>query len=227
MDFAALKRKYRFVFCTQLADRLIYWRPLTLREHDIYIKVIDLQLVPLGKLQDTIFREIVLSPNVIDEMNQTPPGLVPSIVEAALSISGNLLREEGDMDRMNLDIAGMREAVNNNPYEQFILLICKAFPTYTPSQVEHLEYQEMLRLLVMAEQMIGLEEPIVLKPTDKPKNITDRLFMDGREAEQADKGRPSAVDIRDLLAEKAPADPSLKQARQIEMVNRIRQRAAD
>ena len=224
MDLAALKRKYRFIFCTQLAERLIYWRPLTLREHDIYMKIIDLELTPTGKLQDQIFREIVLSPGIIDQMNQTPPGLVPSIVNTALTISGNLLQSKDDMDQMNMDLSGMRDAVSSNPYEQFIILICKAFPTYTPSDVEHLEYQEMLRLVVMAEQMIGLEEPIVLKPLEKEKPITDRLFRDRKGAEEADHGRPSTADIREILSERQRPDLALQQARKIEMENRMRRR---
>lgn len=226
MDLVALKREHRLIFCTELCDRLIYWRPLSLREHDIYHKIIALDLVPVGKLQNKIFREIVLNPDLVDEMNLTPPGLVPSIANAALAMSGNLLKNEDDMERLNADLTSMREAVSNNPYEQFILLICKAFPTYTPSDVEQLEYQEMLRLLVMAEQMVGVEEPIKLKKREGPKSITDRLFKDRKEAEQADMGRPSAADIRDILAEKQKPNLALQQARQIEMMNRINERNA-
>jgi len=222
MDVAALKRKHRFIFCTEFAGRLIYWRPLTIREHDIYMKIIELELSYQGKLEDSIFREIVLDPSVIDSMNQTPAGLVPSIVNTALAISGNLLRGEQDMVKMNSDLAEMRAAVGSNPYEQFFLLICKAFPTYTPSDLEHLEYQEMLRLLVMAEQMIGLEEPISLKPVAKQKSFTDQLFADKKEAEQVEHGRPSAVSIRDVLADRQKPDLSLQQARQIEMENKLR-----
>lgn len=226
MDLAALKRKHRFLFCTELAGRLIYWRPLTLREHDIYHKIIAIGIVPIGKLQDKIFREIVLDPSLIDAMNQTPPGLVASIVNTALSVSGNLLRDESDMDRLNNDLISMRNEVSNNPYEQFILLICKAFPTYTPSDIECLEYQEVLRLLVMAEQMIGIEEPIKLTRKEEKKSLTDSLFQDRKQAEQLDMGRPSAVDIRDVLTERQKPDLATQQARQIEMMNKMRERNA-
>lgn len=224
MDLAALKKEYRFIFCTEIAERLIYWRPLTLQEHDIYTKIIELELSLIGKLQDTIFREIVLDPSVIDGMYQTPAGLVPSIVNAAMLVSGNLLRTDDDMDKMNADIHEMRQAVSTNPYEQFLLVICKAFPTYTPSDLEKLEYQEILRLLVMAEQMMGLEEPIVLKPIQKEKSITDGLFADKKSAEQVEHGKPSAVSIRDLLKEKQKPNLALQEARKTEMENRIRKR---
>jgi hypothetical protein len=224
MDVAELKRKHRFIFCTEIAERLIYWRPLTLREHDIYIKIIELKLSPVGKVQDLIFREICLDPSIIDQMNQTPAGLVPSIVNAALTISGNLLRSQEEMDKMNNDLEEMRQAINSNPFEQFFLFICKAFPTYTPSDLETLEYQEILRLLVMAEQIIGLEHPIKLEP-QKQESITDKLFKDANRAESIDRGAPSAVDIRDILAEKQKDSLSIREAKKIEMERRLRQRA--
>ncbi len=200
----------------------IYWRSLTLREHDIYTKIIQLNLSPLAKIEDSIFREIVLDESIIDRMNATPPGLVPSIVEAALSVSGNLLNDKSDMYRMNSDLDQMRNAVASDPYEQFIMLICKAFPTYTPSDIEHLEYQEMLRLLVMAEQMTGFN-PIVLEP-QKPKSVTDALFKDKENARAIDMGAPPMGNLRQELAQRDEQDLSVKQARQIEMVNRIRER---
>jgi hypothetical protein len=225
MDLAALKRKYRFIFCTQFADKLVYWRPLTLREHDIYTKIIAMDLSPIGEVQDTIFRDIVLNPDIIDEMNLMPPGVVPSIVNAALFVCGNLLQSEADMIRMNSDIEEMRKAISANPYEQFILLICKAFPTYTPSDIEELEYQEMLRLLVMAEKMTGMEDPIKLKPAKKEGSATDHLFQDRKAAEQVDRGAPAAEDIRDIIARRQGADLSPRQTKQAEMIERIRDRA--
>jgi hypothetical protein len=163
-------------------------------------------------------------------MNLTPPGVVPSICNAALSIGGNLLRTEDDIERMNTDISDMRNAVKLNPYDQFIMLICKAFPKYTPSEVETLEYQEMLRLLVMAEQLVGLEEPVQLKK-NKQENLTDQLFKDARRGEQVDRGMPNKMDPtynKELMLRQAAGnkDLSMQQARQLEMIRRIKERSA-
>lgn len=226
IDLAALKRDYRFIFCTQIAGMMIYWRPLTLREHDIYHKLTLLELVPIGKLQDKIFREIVLDPSIIDAMNTSPPGVVASIANAALAVSGNLLQDEDDMDRMNFDLDSMREAVSESPYEQFVMLVCRAFPTYTPSDLEQLEYQELLRLVIMAEQIVGLEDPIKLKKKEQQRSLTDTLFQDAKRAEQVERGAPNAVDIRDILAERQKPDLATAQARQIEMMNRMKERNA-
>ncbi len=231
MDVAALKKDYRFIFCTQVAGRTIYWRPLTLKEHDIYTKVIQLGLSPIGEVEDRLFRKIVLSPDVVDSMNLSPAGLVSSISQTALSLGGNLLETEDDISRMNLDIQEMRAAVNDNPYDQFIILICKAFPRYTPFEVENLEYQEMLRLLVMAEQLVGLEEPVQLKKDTPKKNLTESLFKDRKMAEGIDRANQNKLDPsldrkRMLQEAHSQKDLSVAQARQIEMVNRIRQRNA-
>lgn len=230
MNVANLKRKHRFIFCTEISGRLIYWRPLTLREHDIYIKILNLGLSPEGKVHDLIFRDIVLDPGVIDAMYQTPAGLVPSIACTALAISGNELGSTAEMDQMNIDIAEMREAISANPIEQFFILICKAFPTYTPSDLEHLEYQELLRLVIMAEQMVGLEEPVKLKYGEQKKGLTDQIFEDKKRAEQVDRGTPNRMDPtydmdKILRAKESQKDLSMRQARQIEMAERIRRRA--
>jgi hypothetical protein len=223
MDLAALKQKYRFIFCTELAGRLIYWRPLTLKEHDIYLKIIQMGLSSLGKIQDTIFKEIVLSEDVIDEMHLSPPGLVPSIVETALSISGIPIYSENCLEQVNTQLSEMRQSIYNNTLEQFIILICRAFPTYTPSEIENLEYQEVLRLLIMAEQILQLENPIELQKPKEPKSLTSKLFEDGRRARLVENADPPEVSIRDIYNEQQN-NSSIKQARQAEMIRRFREK---
>jgi hypothetical protein len=224
MDLASLKRKYRIIFCTQIGSRLIYWRPLTLREHDIYTKIFTLGLSSKGKVEDLIFQDIVLDPLILDQMNLLPPGIVPSIVGAAMMVSGNNLDSDQEMNRMNTDLDQIRDSISDNPYEQFIMLICKAFPKYTPSDIEQLEYYEMLRLLAMAEQIIGLEEPIKLKRQGS-KEFTDRLFEDARRGEFVDHGAPRGENIKDVLVKNRKIEPGEKLARQIEMERIIRSRS--
>lgn len=160
-DLADLKKKHRTVFCSQVADFTVFFRPLTLRERDAWMKIISTGLVPLGKAYDQVFREVVLDEALIQDMNQTPAGLVPTVVEVVFMISGNDLRTQDDMDRMNKDIKEVREAVSGNIFEQFMMLICQAFPSLTPKDVEDMEYPQILRLTMMAESMLGLEEPVV------------------------------------------------------------------
>jgi hypothetical protein len=223
MNLAELKKEHRSIFCSYLNGMNIYWRPLTLREYDIYFKIIHMGLVSLGKVQDQIFREVVLSPDVIDDMYNTPAGLVPSLVDAIFLISGNFLLNKEDENRMNNDIDEARKSIENNPYEQFVILICKAFPSYTPFDIEKLEYQEMLRLLIMAEKILPIE-PIKLKSEKKEKKFIDTLFEDKKKGEYVDHGAPVKEKITDRLSEKENLkNPSYQQARQIEMIRRIKE----
>jgi hypothetical protein len=227
-EIAALKRKHRFIFCTQLAGINILWRPLTLKEHDIYLKILQMNLTSVGAVYSQIFKDIVLSPEVIDAMDISPPGLVDSIVNAALHISGLPMYSEDWMNIFNNQIAEMRETVQNNVMENFIRFICHAFPSYTPSDIEDLEYQELLRLLVMAEQILKPEVPIYLERPKKEKSLPDKLFADKHKAEQFERlpvpkpGQPSVPSEGHLHDQ----PPTPKQAKQIEMIRRLRERRA-
>jgi len=216
MNLADLKKDYSVVFYSEIDGRQIPFRPLTWREFDAYNKTLNIGLVPQGKLEDEIFRLAILDPILIDEMYLTPAGLIPTIVSVILLVSGNTLQTEDDMNRLNNDIETMRRNVNGNVYEQFIMLICKAFPTYNPQMIEVLSFQEVLRLVIMAEQMLGLEEPINIQPQGKSKSLTDQIFEDKKHAQMVEHGRPSAVDIRDYLQEQEKDPMSIKMAKEIE-----------
>jgi len=227
MDLVSLKRKYRKIFCTRVAGYEIYWRPLSLREHDIYSKIIELDLSPLSKIQDQIFREVVLSVDIIDQMNNLPPGIVFSISNTVLTISGNLLRTTADLDRINDDLETLRTVVNSNPYEKIMIDICRAFPAYTPEKLEELDYYELLRLLIMSEQVLQ-ETVYKLELAKKEDSLIDHIFRHKKEAELADSSAPStgipdAPDLRRMMLD-PNGNPNLsqKQARQLEMIDRIK-----
>ncbi len=236
MDLAALKKKHRILFCSEIAGIQIFWRPLTWREHEIYEKILTFSLAPEGKTQDQIFREVVVSPEVVDQMYDLPAGIVPSLVNVVLLFSGNSLRQEDDLQRVNEDLITMRGTVGSSAYEQFIMLICKAFPSYTPRKVEDLEWYEMIRLVVMAESMLQLEEPVTLSPPKEEKSLTDKIFEDAMHARAVDdipmiprepgRGNPNPVSIRDYLNSTGanPEGVTHQQAKQIETARRIQER---
>ena len=121
LDFAALKKKHRTIFVTEIGGIQVVFRLLTLREQDIYTKVFSMGLTARGKLEDNLFREVVLDEDLINEMNQTPAGLVPAVVGLVMFLSGNPLASESDIERMNNDISLVRDNVAGNIFEQFII----------------------------------------------------------------------------------------------------------
>jgi len=226
MDLSALKKEHRTIFCTQIGGYQVIFRPLTWREHDTYSTIFGMGLISPSKLENQVFREVVLDKALINEMNQTPPGLVPGVVSVVMRLSGNLLRDEGEMNRLNSDIGLMRSGLENNIFEQMILLICRAFPRYTPRDIEDLDFPEVIRLVVLAEKILGLEEPIEIKPKQE-KSFTDSLFNDAREADRVDLGPPPNDRLSNVLQNIKEGDGSDREAamaRHLEMIRRMRSR---
>lgn len=217
MDLVELKRKHRQVFCLDFVGTRVIFRLPTWREHDIYERALALSWDLPGQIEDRIFREICLDPALIDEMNQTPAGLVSTVIRVALLLSGNNLSSPEKMDRLNADLQTVRESVSTNAYESLIILICKAFPSFKPSEVEDLSYWEILRLSIMAEQILEMKEPVKFFIEKKQRSITDKLFDDARQAEKEESmpGQPS----------NRPQQPMTReQLRQAEMIRRIKER---
>jgi hypothetical protein len=225
MDIINYKKDNNLVFCTNIADIEIYWRLLTFKEYNIYTKLFDLNTISNGKIEDFIFREIVLNSFAVERMNTYPPGIVPSIVYAALDMSGMRFKTPDDLEEINKAINHTREALSTNVYDQIMMYICSAFPSYNPSILQDLEHHELLKLLVMAEKILGLEEPIIFRE-EKKKNITDQIFEDSKNAKEFENQIPDAVDIRDYLAKtkQNPSGMNTEQQRQLEMIQRIKSR---
>jgi len=220
MDLVGLKKKYRQIFFLKLAGTQITFRLPTWREHDIYEKVFTFSKEPRGQIEDKLFRELCLDPILVDEMNNLPAGIVPTVVGVAILLSGNNLSDQDKIDRLNTDLELIRNGVNSNPYEFLIITICKAFPSFKPSEVEDLSYWEVLRLSAMAEQVLALETPIKFVTDKKPKSLTDKLFEDAAAAEKADSvERPKPDRQQDA---RRPVTP--EQVRQAEMIRRIQEK---
>lgn len=223
LDLAELKKEHRVVFCLELAGYEIIFRLLSWREHNIYSKVLSMSPLLRGKIEDKLFRELCLNPILIDEMNNLPAGIISTVVGVILSLSGDTLdNTEESLEKINANLQEARESLESNIYEQFILMICQAFPSFNPQQVEELPYYEVLRLVVMAEKILSLEEPLnVIQKKEKP--FTEKIFEDASRAQQVDlrlSDDPSPAEIRNALLKQN--DP--ERARQLEMIRRVKQR---
>ena len=224
LEIVELKKQYSIVYCTQVEDIRVLFRPLTKSEYYSYLQIFVTGLVTPGKLEDHIFREIVLDPATIDTMMGLPAGLVSTVIGIAFRLSGNPLSTEEEVLRFNVDIAQARNEVQENVYDQFAAVICKAFPAYKPDDIEQVSYPQFLKLLVMAEQVLDLE-PIELKTKGEKKNFTKSLFDDAKKASQVDRaGGPKNLDVRDRLEADRKVDRGTAMARQIETMKRVQNR---
>lgn len=152
-----LKNKYKKVLVVPVGEVEVYFKLPTWGEYKTYIKFLQTGLVDKLNLFEYIFKENVLNEELVDKMYSMPAGLVDTVVELILRLAGNPLFTQEDIDRLNYDINQTRELVANNILEQYIAVICRAFPSYKPHELDELDWQEFLRLLLLAETKLKME----------------------------------------------------------------------
>lgn len=223
LELAELKKKHPVVMGVEINGLLILFRPLSRREFDTYLTISSSGLVPTGKIEDKIFREVVLDEGLIDRMYQLPAGIVPSVVGVVMRFSGRPLNTEENIDAVNADLYAAREAVQANIWDQYTAIICAAFPSYTPDQIEDKSLPEFYRLLMMAEIILKPEEPFQLRKVEPKKDRVGSYFEDAKKAKQVDSPNgPSNLDIRDELQKAKRPDLGTAMAREIETVRQAK-----
>ena len=197
MDILELKRKYGKVFRVDVNGIEVLFRLPSWKDYKLYVDVLDREIVPRVYLYDSIYQDVVLNEPLVDNMYQLPAGFIDSIVELVLYIAGNALRTEWDVARVNEDIDVMRGVISTNIYDQFVMLICHAFPSYTPSAVDELDWHEVLRLLLMAENILmregKIQQGVNILPADEqpqPESLASQIMKDTQMAQRSDLAPP-------------------------------------
>jgi hypothetical protein len=103
--------------------------------------------------------------------NDQPAGIIPTIVKTVMYMSGAM---KGPAIIKQLD--SHRPKISNIE-DQLVCIVCKAFPAYTPEQVESLNWQTLLKRVAQAEQILGME-PIKLidHEADHAKMVAEAKF---------------------------------------------------
>ena len=130
---------------TSLANEEIVFRALSAEEADrVY------QSLPNGNvyLEEYIFNLITDSRYDIDSLEA---GIVPTIVFAALKLSG-VLKTALDLPD---GIEKLREIVNGNAYYLLYATIVKAQPSYDLSKVRKLSFNELMEEFAFSELILG------------------------------------------------------------------------
>lgn len=217
LELAELKKKHPVVLGVEINGLRILFRPLSRREFDTYLTISSTNIVSPGKIEDKIFREVVLDEGLIDQMYQLPAGIVPSVVGIVMRFSGRVLSTDESIDAVNADFEAARQAIQANIWDQYTAIICTAFPSYTPDQIEEKSLPEFYRLLMMAEMILKPEEPFQLRKVEPKKDRVGSYFDDAKRAGQVDSPNgPSNLDIREELQKAQRPDLGTSMARQIE-----------
>ena len=100
-------------------------------------------------IEDDIWRECIIEHTLDGTVDTLNAGLVSTIVRLIIGFSNPTSQRELEQDLT--EIRGQ----SKNIKEDVIIKICQAFPSYTPEQVESMDWKTQLRRLVQAEKVLG------------------------------------------------------------------------
>lgn len=230
LNIAELKLGHSRVFVFPIGGYEIPTRPLSFREFETYGQVINLPTLHKDPLYNSLFKDIVLDPLIIDQMMLLPAGVVPSICEASILISGVTLREDQDFNLFNARLQGARNSVQKDPVLQMCGFICTIFPGYKISDLRELDFQTILEIAAIAEIYGADGEPVLnIKPMAKQKSIVDQMADDARKMQSMDH-IPRAPGQRPQMPISGRPEQQMtpKQIRDIQTLQRIKdQRASE
>lgn len=180
MDFVKLleiRHKYADVYVSQFDNDLVVpWRPLTLKQFADYCKDIQRNFIPPGILENEVFRACVVDRDIVDHMDELQAGIVTTVVQNILDMSGPRGPES-----FNEDLGQAREIVRGGQdafIHEAVYLLTLAFP-YKPEDIYAMDYPVLLQRLALAEYKLMetgiLQQPIniVNKTGDKQEAFAD------------------------------------------------------
>jgi hypothetical protein len=209
-----LRAKYGPVYVTRFFKYDIPWKPLSIGDFVKYDQEIRSGQKPSFVLEEEIFSKCVLDKSFIEDQT-LDAGIVPTVAQHIMMVSGPLGIEE-----FNDNLQEVRASSSSAIYEM-IILICRAFPAYTPEVLLDLSYEEFLIRLVLAESTLlnagVIKEPIrlitkteSLAPKGKPIPNELKAAWQAQQRDRAVAGQVSAEEIIENLT-RNPAPINFKE----------------
>jgi hypothetical protein len=156
-ELLRLRHKYgaRATFVTILPDGLeVPWHALTIGEYLQNVR----KLEPPEDIEDKVFATGVTSEYLVNNIHEIKAGTIGTIAGNIISASAPSSPEE-----LNLIFNYFRQAINANVLNQLIILICRAFPGYTPKILSEMMLEEFMYNAALAEAKL-LESGIITEP---------------------------------------------------------------
>lgn len=205
--FEYLREKYPTVFLISFPDGTeIPFKPLTFGEFNHYNELLETGSKNPVKLEDEIFRKCVLSEAIVRNINRQKAGTVSTTVQSIMFHSG-----PPTIQSFNEQLQFQRERAQT-PIHAIPALICRAFPSYTPDDIEQMSYETMMLRLAQAEPILMqygiIQQPIHIedaraqeKPTNAPppqelKSVWEEsMNMNGKKKKPVKKGKPIDTEL--------------------------------
>jgi len=173
------KKLYRITFP---CGTIVHFNLLCWRDFNTFLNLLNKGTIPADILEDVVFKECVCDQGMIEQMYEMRAGIVATVASVIMHLSGPAKLEEFNT---HMDFAREEAGILNS---QIIILICRAFPSYTPEDIESMPWHKVKLRLAQAEQVLmqknppEIAEPIRLLSEEeaKPKKlIADDLVLDG------------------------------------------------
>jgi hypothetical protein len=182
------------------------WHPLTIGQYIDSVSKPDLQ----EDIEDNIFRQCVTEKYLTDHLDEFKAGTVNTVVNAISVHSIPNTPEE-----LESVLNSYRYLVHENIFEQLVLLICRAFPSYSPRDIYSMDFQEFIHTVALAESKLLqtgiLTEPVKILPSEnktmRPKGDTKKLRETWVAQQEARQGNVPPPIPRTPLPVEAPPIP--------------------
>jgi hypothetical protein len=136
------------------------FRALSYGDFCYYNDMLTGGLSPPYLLEDELFKKCVTDQAILDNIHKQKAGTISTTVSAIMQVSG-----PADINEFNQVLQLNRETAAK-PINYLPTLICRAFPAYTPEDIDKMSFETMLLRLAQAEQLLlaaqVLKEPIAL-----------------------------------------------------------------
>jgi hypothetical protein len=179
-------------------DLQIPWRALTVQEFLDYDQMFRIGQYTDIEIEDEIFCLCVLEPVYVENIDRLQSGIVTSVVQHIMQLSGQI-----DPASLNNDLNYARAAVQDF-MSSAVTLVCSVFPAYKPEDVFALPYETFMKRVAMAEKRLlelgVLQEPLTIyhagqeqvkeapkEQAEKPSDRKKRELIERRRAEMESK----------------------------------------
>lgn len=161
-DILEWKRKYSNIYYLKVGKQEYVFRLLTKGE---YLALYFVQFHISSEAEDILLDKCILYPVISREQRESLlAGEVMTLVDKILSLSGF-----SNIDNIKVDLDREREKIQLLD-NQIVLIICKAFPHITPSDIDNFDYPTTLHYISLAEELLGTKLEIS-KVDTKPNTI--------------------------------------------------------
>lgn len=183
------RKEYGECLVTILSDDvLIPWRVLTVGEYRRFLEMQQGGLYPMPFIEDEIFKLCVLDERMVKDADHFPAGVITSVAKDiwAASFPSSLPDLQFALEQERMKYMG-------NTEDQLASIVLRAFPSYKLSDIREMPFNELMRLVVMAEEQL-LNKGVLAQP----------LQLSTQQAEQTARPERAAVQQRSLNGDYQP-----------------------